>query len=372
MPSLLHIFQDFAPGNIWFLFIKKPSDTIKMMKNHVVLVSLLLVLATLCFACKTGKNESVPGSDPEVLQLSEATEVSAIPSTETIAASEIASVPAPGSPAQAAVPGAGGNTAPAANYKPVNAAIPGRQAAPPMPSLSGIRARPGVYIGELDPVNYEKMDPAILLQMGLEQYHVSFIMGERYFKAGDYNKALAEFNRSVTLKSDFPVGFFSRGRTYYKRGDLDKAIADYTNVIKLEKDAPVVYNYRGYAYAEKGDQAKAIQDYTQAIALSSDYGDAWFNRAYSYREQGEYDKALADFSKLIQLEPKNAAAYNQRGIIWYTTGDNEKAIGDFSEAIKLNPKFPQAWHNRGIAYRAQGDKARSDKDLAEAARLGYK
>jgi tetratricopeptide (TPR) repeat protein len=241
------------------------------------------------------------------------------------------------------------------------------------PSLSGIKVRPmGVFIGELDPVNYDTVDPAILLQMGLSQDHVAFIMGERYFKTGNYDKALVEYNKAIALNSNFPVALFSRGRIYHEKGDLDRTIADYTGVIKLKNDSVVVYNYRGYAYAQKGDHSRAIQDYSHAIALKQDYGDAWFNRGFSYWEKGDYDKAIADFTKLIELEPKNAAVYNQRGIAWYSKGDDRKAVEDFSEAVRLNHNYPLAWHNRGVAWQALGDEALAKKDFAEAARLGYR
>jgi Tfp pilus assembly protein PilF len=241
------------------------------------------------------------------------------------------------------------------------------------PSLSGITARPmGVFIGELDPVNYDTVDPAILLQMGLEQDHVAFIMGERYFKAGNYDQALAEYNAAIALNGNLPAALFSRGRIYHEKGDLDRTIADYTGAIRLKSDSVVVYNYRGYAYAQKGDHARAIEDYSRAIALKKDYGDAWFNRGFSYWEKGDYDKAIADFTKLIELEPKNAAVYNQRGIAWYSRGDDRKAVEDFSEAIRLNQNYPLAWHNRAVVWRALGDEARAEKDFAEAARLGYR
>ncbi|MDR2144314.1 MAG: tetratricopeptide repeat protein [Treponema sp.] len=243
----------------------------------------------------------------------------------------------------------------------------------PLPPLSGIKARPmGVFTGELDPLNYDTVDSAVLLRMGLEQDHVSFIMGERYFKAGNYDKALVEYDKAIALNGNFPAALFSRGRIYHEKGDLDRTIADYSDAIRLKNDSVVVYNYRGYAYAQNGNHDRAIQDYSQAIALKRDYGDAWFNRGFSYWEKGDYDRAIADFTRLIELEPKNATVYNQRGIVWYSMGDDRKAVLDFSEAIRLNQNFPLAWHNRGVAWRALGDEDRARKDFAEAARLGYR
>ncbi|MDR0402155.1 MAG: tetratricopeptide repeat protein [Treponema sp.] len=285
-------------------------------------------------------------------------------SPEETAASVQDETGASDAPEKTAVPGAAAAVSTAAVVPAANREVP---------LLTGIRARPfGVFIGELDPVNYDTVDPAILLEMGLGQDHVSFIMGERYFKAGNYDKALAEYDRAIALNASFPVALFSRGRAYHKKGDLDRTIADYSGAIRLQGDSVVVYNYRGYAYAQKGDHARAIEDYSRAIALKADYGDAWFNRGFSHWERGDYDRAIADFTRLIELEPKNAAVYNQRGTAWYSRGEDRKAVEDFSEAIRLNQNYPLAWHNRAVAWRALGDYARAEKDAAEAARLGYR
>jgi tetratricopeptide (TPR) repeat protein len=233
----------------------------------------------------------------------------------------------------------------------------------------------GVFTAEIDPVNYTTAEPGelrrILAQTGVESHLVSYIMGERHFRAEEYGEAIAEYSRAIALKADFAEAFFSRGRARHERGDLDRAIADYTDAIRLTGGSAAAWNCRGCAWAQKGEAERAIQDYTRAIALKEDYGDAWFNRGYSWREQGEYDRAIADFSALIELEPENASVYNQRGTAWYYKGEDEKAIGDFSKAISLKHDFSLAWYNRGTAWRSLGDAARAETDLAQARRLGF-
>jgi Flp pilus assembly protein TadD len=239
-------------------------------------------------------------------------------------------------------------------------------------SLSGIKSGRGVFVGELNPVNYKSLDPAVLLQMGMEQYQVSFILGERYLNTKYYDRALAEYNKAIAGKPDYAEALFSRGRTYHIKGDLNKALDDYGKVINLKKNSAAAYNYRGYILAQRGDYAKAMADYNQALALKRDYGDALYNRGYAYRIQGQYDKAIDDFTRLIQLEPNNASAFNQRGTAWYYKKNDDRAIQDFSEAIRLKPDYALAWHNRGTAQRMTGNISQASADFAEASRLGYR
>ena len=239
-------------------------------------------------------------------------------------------------------------------------------------SLSSIRSGRGVFIGELNPVNYKTVDPAILLQMGMEQYQVSYIMGERYLNERNYDRALAEYNRAINLKSDYAEALFSRGRTYQIKGDFNRAMEDYNRTIILKKDSAAVFNYRGFIYAQRGDHTRALSDYNQAIALKRDYSDALYNRGYSFRIMGQYDRAIEDFNRLIQIEPNNASAYNQRGTAYYYKENDERAIQDFSAAIRIKPDYALAWHNRGTAYRMAGNTTAATTDFAEAKRLGYK
>ncbi|MDR0447732.1 MAG: tetratricopeptide repeat protein [Treponema sp.] len=256
--------------------------------------------------------------------------------------------------------------------KNIAAAGQSRSGGEALASLSTIRSGRGVSINELNPVNYKTVDPAILLQMGMEQYEVSFIMGERYFNDRSYDRALTEYNKALGLRPNYPEALFSRGRVYQIRGDLNRALNDFDRTINLKKDSPAVYNYRGSIFSQRGDHIRALGDYTQALYIKRDYGDALYNRGYSYRILGQYDRAIEDYSRLIQLEPHNASAYNQRGTALYYKGNDEGAIRDFSEAIRLKPNYALAWHNRGTAHRMAGNTAASNADFDEAKRLGYK
>ena len=50
-----------------------------------------------------------------------------------------------------------------------------------------------------------------------------------------------------------------------KKGDYDRAIADYNKALELDPKDATAYNNRGYAYRQKGDYDKAIADYDKAL-----------------------------------------------------------------------------------------------------------
>jgi tetratricopeptide (TPR) repeat protein len=193
----------------------------------------------------------------------------------------------------------------------------------------------GVNLEELNPGNYKKTDAAILEKMDVPPYYAAFLSGEQLYRAGDYDKAIAEYSRSIKLKEDYTEAFVSRGNAWRRKGDADRAIADYSRALSLKADYAEVYNYRGFLYAGQGNHEEAIADYSRALKLKSGYADAWFNRAYGYAELKDWDRAIADYTQVIKLEPSNAAAYRERAYAWSQKGATAKAAADYAAAERL-------------------------------------
>ncbi|MCL1930581.1 MAG: tetratricopeptide repeat protein, partial [Treponema sp.] len=155
----------------------------------------------------------------------------------------------------------------------------------------------GVNVGEINPVNYQKADPAVLRQMGMEPYLVSFIVAERLYREGSYRDAIAEYNRSINMKPDYADVLEGRGNAWLKSGDTNRAIDDYSRAVNLPANGSLasragLYNSRGYAYAERGETEKAIADFSQALNLRPNYADALANRSRAYYRTGNYAKVI--------------------------------------------------------------------------------
>jgi len=199
----------------------------------------------------------------------------------------------------------------------------------------GVRLPGGINISELNPASYQKVNREAMESMGMAPYYVAFLGGEKFYRDGDYDKAIAEYNRCISLKADYAEAYASRGNAYRRKGDVSRAIEDYSRAISLKSSYAEVYNYRGFLFAQRGELRRAIEDYTQAIRYKPDYADAYFNRAHAYGGLKNWDLSIADYTQVIKLEPKNWAAYNQRGNAWSGKGDRAKAADDYAAAERL-------------------------------------
>jgi len=95
--------------------------------------------------------------------------------------------------------------------------------------------------------------------------------------------------------------YYNRGTAHIAKGEYDQAIACFDKAIAIAEDFPEAYCNRGTAYYEKGELDLAIADFDRAIELDPDCAEAYYNRAVARYDKGEYDKARADVKNAQRL-----------------------------------------------------------------------
>jgi tetratricopeptide (TPR) repeat protein len=86
---------------------------------------------------------------------------------------------------------------------------------------------------------------------------------------------------------------YSRGVAYAEKGDYDQAIADYDRAIQLKPDFGLAYYGRGNSYKSKGDAANALDDFRAAARLIPE-GDQF---------HGEALARIAEIDRQIGAQP---------------------------------------------------------------------
>lgn len=90
-----------------------------------------------------------------------------------------------------------------------------------------------------------------------------------FFRQGDTQKALAEFNNAIRVRPHDAYLYSERANLRRKNlEDKNGALEDYTQAINLHPDNPLFYLWRSQLYYEIGDKLKAMTDYNTAIRLA--------------------------------------------------------------------------------------------------------
>jgi DNA-binding helix-hairpin-helix protein with protein kinase domain len=197
------------------------------------------------------------------------------------------------------------------------------------------------------------------------------------------------------------IAYYNQGNAYYKVGDYEGAIENYNQALRLNPKDAQAYLNRGNARLEiaqhSGDPDRvykaAIADFSRSLVLKPNRGEAYLGRGmvryeiaqYSKNPDRDYQLAIDDFNQALRLAPQVAKAYVKRGNVRYKLaqykGDlnagYKVAIGDFNKALSLNPQEAEAYLKRGIIryelaqYNGHSDRA-AVEDLQTAAKLFLK
>lgn len=187
----------------------------------------------------------------------------------------------------------------------------------------------------------------------------------------DYTSAIADFSKTISLGFHFPVTYLNRGRAYYESGNYTEALNDYEEAIKNEPEFADPYINKGIVYDDIGDFPSAIESYSEAIKLAPERGKIYHHRAISYGKVGKYEAAIKDFNALIGMMPEYAEAYLNRAVTYGTSGRYDEALVDFNKAISLDPSYAEAFSRRGILYSLIGKYDLAVADYEAAIREGY-
>lgn len=139
--------------------------------------------------------------------------------------------------------------------------------------------------------------------------------------------------------TDTAVAVNNQGVLFNKQGEYNKAIAAFNKALELDPNLALAYNNRAWAYIELRQYEQAIGDCDKALELDPDLALAYSNRGLAYLRLGQYQQTINDCNKAINLDPGLALAYSNRGMAYIELGQYEKAIADFDKAVTLDPSL---------------------------------
>jgi len=131
-------------------------------------------------------------------------------------------------------------------------------------------------------------------------------LGEIYMMKKQYDKAIAECERAVSLDFNSAENIFWLGLVLNYAGRAEEAIPYLQNAIRLNPLPPALY---------------------------------FVQLAVSYRDSGQYEKAIEACKKALQREPNTQFAYIHMAISYIRLGLEEEARAAAAEILRINPKF---------------------------------
>ena len=155
-------------------------------------------------------------------------------------------------------------------------------------------------------------------------------------QAGDFNKAVKNFNKSIQKNDKFVDAYFKRALSYTYLKKYEEAINDYSTVIELSPNDEVSFFNRSRIFTVIKDYEKALSDVNSAINIDKEFIEVYYQKASIMLKMRNLDGAISTYTNLIEIFPDDPRAYYNRGLLKYRNGDKKGACEDASLSKSKN------------------------------------
>lgn len=176
-----------------------------------------------------------------------------------------------------------------------------------------------------------------------------------------YQKTVLQSPDSVTVQSGL-------GIAYYEVGQYDLAIAPFERMLALQPASPDPHLYLAVTLSALGDGQGANGQLLQADKLRTARDTPWVLYAQTYANLKQWDRAIEYDRREIELEPRNPVPYTALGEALQENGQTQESIAAFRQAIRVQPGYLDASTNLAITLAEEGDMDQAIELLVSALR----
>jgi clan AA aspartic protease (TIGR02281 family) len=197
------------------------------------------------------------------------------------------------------------------------------------------------------------------------------LRGECYITTGEYDKAIAEFNKGLELQESKTLYLYKADAERLK-GDYESSIADFTKVIELDPMDDFAYYRRGWVKEFKKDFQGALRDYSTAIEIDKDYAYTYMSRGRLYqKELNKPQLAEEDFLTVLKLDNAVKKNGNCRQYALFHLGRTDEAVACMDSILD---KYPSSgnFYDATCLYSLMNCPAKAVAYLCIAFEKGYR
>lgn len=203
----------------------------------------------------------------------------------------------------------------------------------------------------------DKIQMAVLEQLGRAPTPTPYAadraeLGEDFFRRGDVETALVQFEQAVNQQPDNPDYLYEYGNLLVEQDRNQEAEAVADRMLELAPDDP-----RGYALKASSvvwsDPAAAIPAALQGIEVEGEnqYAPLHAVLAVAYTLIGRFDEALQQGNLAVRIDPMSATAHRSYHYPLLFTGNYTEAINQLQQAIAINPNLTAPYFELASLYR---------------------
>ena len=166
-------------------------------------------------------------------------------------------------------------------------------------------------------------------------------LGVLLAERGAVDAAIAQYQRALQIRPDFPKAHNNLGDALVRRGRTDEAIQHYQRALETQPNFAEAHNNLGIALARRGRTNEAIAHFQQAVRAKPDLVDARYDLGVALQEHGEIDAAIAQLQKVLELKPDFAEAHDSLGVALARRGRIARQSPSSRRPWRSSPSWPR-------------------------------
>ncbi len=175
------------------------------------------------------------------------------------------------------------------------------------------------------------------------------------------------------------------GERQYRNGDQEGAIATYQRALELDPNNPVFYQRLGYIFTQQGKFTEAERFYERAIGLEANFAPAIAGLGFVYRRMGDEEKdpdrrtalyvkaenRLVDALKLSErlLDEDGEPWWGVVGGLRRRRGQIDEAIYAYEKVTQIAPYSSYGFGNLALLYMKKNDRVAMLKTYARVEQI---
>jgi len=173
-------------------------------------------------------------------------------------------------------------------------------------------------------------------------------------QAQTWRNSLALWQHAVDATPDSYFAHASLGYVLWKSGKVDDAIAQYNESLRLRSDFAETHNNLGVALAQKGQLSAALPEFSEAIRQKPSFTAARDNLAATTARLRSFDGELARYADDVRNRPNDLVARNEFGAALAAQGRIDEAIEQFTAALRIDSTQADVEYNLGMMLERKG------------------
>lgn len=189
---------------------------------------------------------------------------------------------------------------------------------------------------------------------------IYYNLGQLSNTLGRFAEALACGARTIALKNDSAEAHDLMGNVYFKIGDFQNAARSYEKALGLNTRDPLSFYNLACAYHELGDDMRAEKNWLEAIRQENAAAGAPL----------QADAAALKHSLTVKVEPVSAPSCQYLGLLYAGQRKTGQAIEYFEKAIAYNPNALVPYLELGRLYNERNERDKAGEYFKKYLELG--